>query len=251
MFNNYGPLCTAVYELTKPVGSTLNGDLDYYLERLDETKGTILEAGVGTGRMLIPLLEAGHEVYGIDASAPMLAQCRQNCTQAGFSPTLFQADLDTFQLDTRFAAIIMPTSTFCLIPTETLALAVLKNLYQHLLPGGRLIFDLDLPFYPELGEVTTNTYPLSATSGITLESKTVAIDWLQQHIVSHLRYEKWEQGQLLATELQELTLRWYGLSELKLLLTALGFQNITLSADYEFNEMPSDSNQTITFEAQK
>lgn len=251
MFSNYGPLCTEVYQLTKPVGTTLNGDIDYYLERLDGTTGPILEAGVGTGRMLIPLLQEGFSVEGIDQSDAMLAACQKNLTAANLTTNLYQGNLDTILLEKKYAGIIMPTSTFCLFETEEIAIKVLHNLYNHLEVGGRLIVDLDLPFYPELGEITTTTYPLSATAGITVENKTVDIDWLNQHIISYLTYQKWSKGQLVATELQQLLLRWYGLTEFRLILESIGFKAITLTADYQHAETPIDSNQTITFEATK
>lgn len=251
MFSNYGPLCTEVYELTKPVGTTLNGDIAYYQARLAHTTGLILEIGVGSGRMLLPLLEAGYQVHGIDQSPEMLERCQHHCSAKGLTTELILGDIETITLDHQYEAIIIPTATFCLFATEEIALNVLKNCYRHLVPGGRLILDLDLPFYPELGEVTTTVHPLTETSGITLESKTVEIDWLHQHTITHLKYEKWVNGSLVATELQELKLRWYGLTEFKLLLESIGFATVTLSGDYDYLTPPSNSNEIITFESQK
>lgn len=251
MFKNYGPLCATVYEFTKPIGSELNGDISYYLERLEGTKGSILEAGVGTGRLLIPLLEEGLSVDGVDLSLDMLKKCQAACHKRHLYPNLVHADLITLNLNKLYDTIIMPTSSFSLLPTEEAAYRVLNNFFDHLLPNGRLIIDLDLPFYPEIGEVTTSTYRLNETTGITLEQKTVTIDWLKQHIITYLKYEKWVEGSLVATELQDLTLRWYGLGEFKLMLEKAGFENITLSADYDYLTTPTDSNQTLTFEATK
>lgn len=251
MFKDYGPLATEVYDLTKPIGSALNNDIDYYRQRLEGVSGKILEAGVGTGRMLLPLLAEGLDVVGIDQSTEMLARCRQHLVEHQLNTDLYQGNLSQFQINSPFAAIIMPTATFCLLETEEIALTVLRNYYDHLAPGGRVIIDLDLPFYPEVGEVVTSVHPISATEGITLEQKVVTIDWLAQHTISHLKYEKWRDGQLIATELQQLLLRWYGLTEFRLLLEAVGFTAVTVSADYDYGAAPIDSNQTITFEACK
>lgn len=251
MFKNYGPLCAAVYELTKPVGSELNGDITYYLERLEGRHGPILDAGVGTGRMLIPLLEEGFQVDGVDLSADMLEKCSQACHQRHLTANLIQADLATMALGNCYDTIIMPTASFSLLPSEETAYQVLTNFFDHLVPKGRLIIDLDLPFYPEIGEVSTTTYSIDKKTGITLEQKTLAIDWFHQHIVTYLKYEKWTEGSLMATELQDMTMRWYGLSEFKLMLEKVGFESITLSADYDYLAPPSNSNQTFTFEAIK
>ena len=252
MYNFYGTLATKVYELTKPIGTSLNGDIDYYSERLEGIDGTILEAGVGTGRMLIPLLEDGFDVHGVDSSIEMLEKCQKHLKEHALETILFEDDLTIFNLGKKdYSAIILPTSTFCLIKTQQLAQQVLENFYNHLASGGKIIFDLDLPFYPELNEVAISTHAISETEWITLERRIVEIDWLNQQIVSHLTYCHWVSGKLVKTELQPFLLRWYGLTEIKLMLEKIGFKNISISADYEFDVEPTDSNQTITVEAYK
>lgn len=252
MYNHYGELATTVYELTKPAGASLNGDIDYYMERLEGITGPILEAGVGSGRMLIPLLEEGFHIEGIDQSKDMLDACQKNLVAHHLSAPIYQDDLALFSIhDNYYDAIIMPTSTFCLIQTEELANQVLENFHRHLKPNGKIIIDLDLPFYPELGESATTSFPLSSKELITYEKKIVEIDWLKQHTIYHLTYAKWIEGVLVKQELQQFLLRWYGLNEFKLILEKVGFQDISISSDYEFDVHPVDSNQTITFEAIK
>lgn len=252
MYNTYGLLATKVYELTKPIGSSLNGDIDYYSQRLEGITGKILEAGVGTGRMLIPLLEEGFQVEGIDFSEEMLQTCQNNLEAHSLSSVLHIGDLSTFKLPTtNYDAIILPTSTFCLIETEELAIKVLTNFFNHLSSKGKIIFDIDLPFYPELNETSTSTFNVSEHELITLERKIVEIDWLKQQIISHLTYSQWLNGVLIKTELQPFLLRWYGLTEITLMLEKIGYENITISADYEYSEQPTNSNQTITIEAYK
>lgn len=252
MYNYYGPLATKVYELTKPVGASLNEDIDYYSQRLDGLKGKVLEAGVGSGRMLIPLLKEGINIEGIDQSFDMLAACQTNLTKENLTTTIHQGNLaDFFIGENYYETIIMPTSTFCLLETETLAYQTLRNFYRHLKVGGKVIIDLDLPFYPELGESSTSSFPLNQEELITYEKKIVEIDWLNQHIISHLTYSYWQKGELVKQELQQFLLRWYGLNEFSLMLEKVGFKQITVSADYEFDEAPTNSNQTITVEAIK
>ncbi|MFV7789733.1 hypothetical protein ACNO6Z_02635 [Aliarcobacter lanthieri] len=75
MFDFYGKLSSEVYELDKPIGSSF-GDVEYYLSRLKDIKGPILEPATGTGRILIPLVEAGLDVSGFDLSNEMLDICK-------------------------------------------------------------------------------------------------------------------------------------------------------------------------------
>jgi hypothetical protein len=63
-YSYYGELCTEVYDLTKKIGDSLDGDLEYYRNKLKSCKGRILEAMVGSGRVIIPLLESGLVVDG-------------------------------------------------------------------------------------------------------------------------------------------------------------------------------------------
>jgi phage tail protein X len=64
---DYGRLVAEVYELDKPVGSTFPA-LQYYTRQLAGVTGRILEPATGTGRVLVPLLEAGFAVEGPDVS---------------------------------------------------------------------------------------------------------------------------------------------------------------------------------------
>src|SRR5262249_40562647 len=82
---DYGTVGTEVYEIDKPIGHSF-GNVEYYTGLLAGTSGRILEPAVGTGRILIPLLEAGREVEGLDTSPQMLAVCRQHCRDRGLDP---------------------------------------------------------------------------------------------------------------------------------------------------------------------
>ncbi|KAA0794827.1 class I SAM-dependent methyltransferase [Bacillus sp. BPN334] len=251
MFSYYSTLCTELYDFTKPVGYSLNGDIEYYQERLKSCQGRILEAAVGSGRLLIPLLEAGYILDGIDYSPEMLNSCRKRCEERGLNPNLYKANLQEFSLPFNYEAIIIPTGSFCLIEEREDSLDALKCFYKHLLPGGRLIIDLHLPRDWKTGEISTSTFSLPNGDGITLESKAIEMDWLNQLTISYMKYEKWSQGKLLQTELQRFALRWYGIEEFKLILENTGFSDITCSANYIYGKQPSAADQIITFEARR
>lgn len=249
MFSYYSKLCTEVYDLTKPVGCSLNGDIEYYQERLKSCSGRILEAAVGSGRFLIPLLEAGYTVDGIDYSPEMLESCRKRCEERGLHSNLYEARLQDFTLPHQYEAIIIPTGSFCLLEDREDSLAALRCFYKHLAPGGRLIVDLHLPYDWKPAEITTSTFSLPDGDGITMECRSIEMDWLHQYTVSYIKYEKWRQGKLIQSELQRFALRWYGVEEFKLILSSLGYADITCSADYVYGQQPSRADQMITFEA--
>jgi ubiquinone/menaquinone biosynthesis C-methylase UbiE len=251
---SYGKLATEVYDITKPVGQTFEGGdrrLDFYLGRLRSCSGRILEPAVGTGRMMILLLEAGLEVEGLDNSPEMLAVCRARCAERGLEPALYEGDMVSLSLPERYEAIIIPAGSFHLIERREESLGALKRFREHLVPGGRLILDLELQTDFSVGTVSTGTVETPQGETITMEAKVVEVNFLEQYSVSHLRYEKWREGELLQTEMQRLPLRWYGLEEFELVLESLGFTEVVVSADYEYGKRPSSAQQTFTFEARR
>lgn len=239
-----------MYDLDKPIGSSF-GDIEYYLERLHACKGRILEPATGTGRMLVPLLEKGFEVDGFDVSEEMLTVCRANCEKHGFYPNLFHAKMESFSIDQTYAAIVIPTGTFLLLDERKKSLEALQNFYNHLEIGGRLIVDLDVPAGVELEKTSTRTWQALNGDTLTVESKKINVDWIQQTFVSQGRYERWREGKLMETELERYPMRWYGVEEFRTILKNIGFKEISISSGYQFNHYPQNANSTITYEATK
>lgn len=246
--NPYGKLCTEIYELDKPAGSL--PDVPYYLDRLAAVSGPILEAAIGTGRLAIPLMEAGHAVVGFDASADMLAQCRANCDARGLTPDLRQARFQDFAYDQRFGAIVVPVSTFTFVDDFAEALAVLKRFHDHLEPGGLLMVDLPVMGRFWDGE-TIRTWTAPGGDLLTLTSRKVETDLLRQRHVAHHRYERWRGGRLIETELEVMAGREWGLKEFELTLLAAGFGEVSVFGAYDRTRAPRRSDRGLTFEALK
>ena len=117
------------------------------------------------------------------------------------------------------------------------------------MPGGRLILDLGLQTNFRVDTISTGIVETPQGETITMESKGVEVNCLEQYSVSHLRYEKWRKGELLHTEMQRFAGQWYGLEEFELVLESLGFSDVVVSANYEYGKRPSSAEQTFTFEA--
>ncbi len=250
-FSYYGELCTEVYDFTKEAGHSINGDVAFYTNKLKQCKGKVLEAMVGSGRMYVPLLEAGIQAEGTDSSAAMLASCTKRCEDRNLSPVLYEMNLQELQLPYQYEAIIIPAGSFLLIENREQSIEALKRLYAHLEPGGKLIMDIFLPdreFKPGAFE-GTNSYHMPSGDLITMETKLAEVNLLHQYKVSHLKYEKWRNGELLQTELQYFALRWYGIEEFKLLLESIGFTDVLVYVDFDENKEPAHEEHTFVFEA--
>ena len=65
------------------MGSVEVDDVAFYVEQARASGGPVVELGVGTGRVAVPIARAGVRVIGIDMSAEMLERCRLQAEQAG------------------------------------------------------------------------------------------------------------------------------------------------------------------------
>lgn len=235
MFIEYGELSTTLYELTKPVGRSINGDIEYYFDKLSAIKGRVLEAGVGTGRMLIPLVEKGLIVDGVDLSREMLTACQANIIQHKIESALYLQDLTDLDLPDPYEAIIMPTGSFCLLPKSKIK-ATLTSFYNHLEENGQLIFDIELPIDFIAGEISVSSYPLAEQTGLLFTSTSETIDWHSQSTSYIHRYELLNNGKIAQSEVSNFVLHWYSVSELELLLAAIGFTTISHEIGYGKDE---------------
>ncbi|MEA5507865.1 class I SAM-dependent methyltransferase [Halotia wernerae UHCC 0503] len=245
----YGSLCTEVYEITKPIAGEYP-DVPYYIKHLSQIGGRILEAMVGTGRLLIPLLESGLNVEGVDTSPNMLANCRKHCAARGLNPILYESSVENLHLPGKFSAIAVSFGSFMLLE-RTAAIAALQAFTRHLEPQGRIFIDLELPIEDFKTEnIVKQRPPIICPDGSTIIlQSTSRIDWLNQLNTTVIRYEKWKDSKLVATELQYLPLHWFGRDEFVKCLQENGYKDITLCANYTDGLQPSFYKDTLCFSA--
>lgn len=250
MNNRYGTLASWVYNLDKPVGRSF-GDVEYYQQRLAESEGPVLEPAVGNGRILVPLLEAGFSVEGFDASDEMLGYCHDECRKRNLSANVTRQTFKEFSYDKGFTAIIIPAGSFQLVTDTASATAVLRRFYDHLVPGAKLIIDLD-PIGSFLG-ATGSVRRWTTEDGdlLTLTDYRVETDYVAQTTLAHLRYEHWRDGNLVKSELDLFKLRWWGIEEFSMALQRTGFVDVVVSGNYQHGRAPHKDDEIISFEARR
>src|SRR5258706_106600 len=77
-------------ELYDSLFESHHDDLPFWTAFVREGRGPFLDLACATGRVLIPLLEAGFDGDGLDASAKMLARCKANAEVTGKQPFLLR-----------------------------------------------------------------------------------------------------------------------------------------------------------------
>ncbi|WP_405708049.1 class I SAM-dependent methyltransferase [Streptomyces sp. NBC_00046] len=244
----YGPLATLFYELDKPVGTSF-GDVEFYADRLRNVSGPVLEPAVGTGRILIPLLERGLAVRGYDTSASMLEQCRVNCARRGLKADVFESDMTTHREPGAFKAIVIPTGSFALLPDRDSAQTALSAMYDCLAPGGRLIVDVEPPSLDTAPDTGPVPHQWNGNELVTLTTWRTHVDPVAQRTTRWLRYEAWTDGALTRTELQIFSLLWFGLAEFTAMLHQAGFTDVTVHGGYRADTTPTAADNVWTFEA--
>jgi SAM-dependent methyltransferase len=126
--------------------------LDFYVALARQANGPVLDVACGTGRILLPCLQAGVDIEGLDLFEPMLRTLRAKAAASGLSPRVHQADMSDFSLPLRFALVMIPFNAFIHNMTQEAQISCLQHCRGHLRAGGQLVFDT---FFPSLEVIGT------------------------------------------------------------------------------------------------
>ncbi|WP_053226404.1 class I SAM-dependent methyltransferase [Solirubrobacter soli] len=109
-------------------------DLPSWQSLAGETGGPVLDIGAGTGRVTLDLAAAGLAVVALDTEAALLAALEHRA--GGLDVTTVVADARSFELERRFALIVVPMQTLQLLGGRDGRGAFLRCALRHLKPGG-------------------------------------------------------------------------------------------------------------------
>ncbi|MFW6363844.1 MAG: class I SAM-dependent methyltransferase [Spirochaeta sp.] len=169
-------------------------DLPFYTAAAAETGPRILELGCGTGRLSIPLAEAGFSVVGVDLDARMLEyadSCRSRLPVSVRRRLRFvQMDVCNLQLSETFDLIIFPYHSLGHIPPGAPLSQLAGGIARHIGGNGRCILsllqpdeELCRPVNDELRHLEHFTGPDNLpvdcyeTTGYSADTRTVRFDW--------------------------------------------------------------------------
>ena len=220
-------------------------DIDFYLEYARQCGPPILELACGTGRVLIPVAEAGYEIYGLDLSENMLSRCRAKVAERGLGERvhLYLADMAAFELPrTDFGLAYVPVRSFMHLNSMQEQLACLERTFASLRPGGLFIVDVYAPSYRHLALEPEQPFFLRRESrlpdGHTLKrwDRFVRNDPVLQIQHTELRFEQYDaEGTLVRERTLPLTTRYTFRYEMQLLLERAGFEWVDVFRDYDRN----------------
>jgi SAM-dependent methyltransferase len=185
------------------------------------------------------LLAAGHTVTGVDISPGLLRVAQEKLTQHASRITLHEADLRTFDLPTKdFAFAFCTSNTLMHLATQRDQLAVLRNAYRHLRPGGFLLIDLFSPDVTRLHAVNGimelgDQWLDPATGAQVIKWSVRTIDWADQIQETLFIYEENLPDGAVRRTVCPFTIRFLWRGEAELLLQAAGFTVTEVWGDFE------------------
>lgn len=109
-------------------------------------RGPILELGIGTGRVALPLVERGFTVSGIDSSAAMVAKLRAK--PGGERIRVAMGNFADMPIEGRFALIFVAFNTFFGLRSQDDQLRCFSGVAERLADDGVFVIEA---FVPDLG----------------------------------------------------------------------------------------------------
>jgi len=129
-------------------------DIDFYVDEAKRSGGPVIELGVGTGRIAIPIAKARVDIIGVDSSEGMLAVARAAAAAEGVADRLDlrAGDLRDPPVEGPVPLVICPFRAFLHLQTDAERIDALSTIHSLLHPGARFIFDVFTPAQDDIEE---------------------------------------------------------------------------------------------------
>jgi SAM-dependent methyltransferase len=237
-------------------------ELAYYQGAIERFGQPALDLACGVGRIMLPLLEAGLDVDGVDASTDMLAHAERLAIERGLRPSLTAQAMHELDVPRRYRTIFICDS-FGIGGGRREALGSLQRAFAHLEPGGALVFSHELPYsdddeewmrwrpggrrgpdpWPETGDRRT----MADGDELELLVRTGSFDPLEQRWVLGLRGHRWRGERLVEQDEHQIVLL---AQEVLLMLDVAGFVEVEIQGRYT-NAAASPEDTTVVFVARR
>jgi SAM-dependent methyltransferase len=186
-------------------------DVPFYVAEAVSSGGPVLELGVGTGRIAVPIAASGIRVVGVDLSAGMLEVARESAALAGADLDLRHGDMRDPPVDETFPLVICPFRSLLHMETDEDRRLALRAVARRLTTGrGRFVFDVFTPSAEDIAQ-TDGRY-IEREPGIWERA-----DWDEATRTLVLRLRS------LDAE-SEMSLSWLSVAEWRTLLAEEGFE---------------------------
>ncbi len=250
----YDSVIADFYDASPVVAGRMQ-DVHFYVAAAREYGAPVLELGCGTGRMLVPLAQAGLKVTGLDISKKMLERAEEKRALLGAGDRerirLVQGDMTQFALGEQFPLIIIPFRPFQHLLTVNEQLRCLHCVREHLARGGQLIMDFfqtdaarmhDPDF---LKEHAVADYEMEGGRKVHLTERVVAFHRAEQRNDVEMAFEVVGSDGCKGRSVFAFTIRYFFRYEVEHLLARSGFRVTELYGDFDRSPLHDESPEMI------
>ena len=107
--------------------------------------GPVVELGIGTGRIALPLARRGIRVSGVDLSRAMVKRLRSKPGGRDIEVTIGDFATATVGAPGSFSLAYLVFNTILNLTTQAAQVACFRNAAAHLAPGGRFVIEVGIP----------------------------------------------------------------------------------------------------------
>ncbi len=239
--NNYDYIAD-LYDIYVPV----TFDVDFFLQETKKVSGEVLELMAGSGRVSLPLIEAGVKLTCVDLSQGLNEILEEKLRVKGLRADIHQMDICELDLKKQFEMVIIPFHSFAHLISREDQQKALARIYEHLLPGGTFICTLG---NPKLRQADVDGQ-LRLFRKYELPDDEILLLWIaeknndedEQVIEAMQFYEEYDKhGVLRSKRLLELHFRLSHRDEFEELAKEAGFKIKAFYGDYEYSPFEEDS----------
>jgi SAM-dependent methyltransferase len=221
-------------------------DSNYFLNKIENTKGKILEVGVGTGRFFIESLKKGADIYGIDISHAMIDVLKSKL-ESRHHYRIKIADICDFKQEQKYDLILAPFRVFGHLLSIEDQLKALNNINDLLSDKGLFIFDLYVPDPNIIHNGITDLVDFKEeyAPGKKVQRK-INMHSDIVHQISHVEFElKWDENKQIKTETWKTEIRYFFHYELIHLIERSKLHLEDIFGDYNENPLQTGSKEFV------
>ena len=218
-------------------------EISYFKKAIQQSGVPALDVGCGTGRILIPCLEAGIDIHGTDISSEMIDYCQAKIDSKNLKTKLYVSPTHELDLGSEYKTIIS-CGVFGVGTTREEDLESLKRLKKHLISGGKFVFDFYLPgrgsnkrewseeHQPNLPSKWSKSDRRDLLDGTSLSLQTRILEFnpIDQYYIREILAEQHKDKVLVGTEQRRIRLNIYLKDEVELMLQSVGFSEVKIFA---------------------
>jgi SAM-dependent methyltransferase len=216
----------------------VNFDIGFFLNEAKKIKGSALELTCGTGRVSLPLLQAGVDLTCIDYSPEMLRVFRSKLGKLNITCDIVSMDITRLRLRKRFDLIFIPFNSISEIVDRSKHLPTLKRIISHLSDTGRFICTLHNPSV-RIASIdgtlkTIGRFPMYSDHSLVVKSQLEYDN--ATHIARGYQFYEIYDGNEGMVKRKELEIRFYLFtrSEFEQLIHEAGFEVEAIFGDYRY-----------------